>query len=52
MVTFIKGKTSKDVGQSGMQAGDQVIPGCPIRAQRVSVGHPGITSECSWLSHI
>ena len=35
----------EDVGQPGILAGD-------TRAQSVSVGHPGITSKYSWLSHI
>ena len=29
-----------------------VIPGCPTLTLRARVGHPGITSEYSWLSHI
>ena len=29
-----------------------VIPGCPTVTLRARVGHPGIISEYSWLSHI
>ena len=45
----IKGKPGEDVGHWEYEL---VVSGCPTRAQRMSVGHPGITSEYSWLSHI
>ena len=56
------GQPGEDVGQPGIpgcptQPGipgcptQPGIPGCPTQARRFSVGHPGIISEYSWLSH-
>ena len=39
-------------GQPGEDVGQPAIPGCPTQTRRLSVGHPGIISEYSWLSHI
>ena len=45
---IIKGK----LGSKDNQEYSLVIPGCPRLTLRAHVGHPGITSEYSWLSHI
>ena len=44
-----EGIPGEDVRQPGLRAG-AVIPGCPTCVG--CVGHPGITSEYSWLSNI